>query len=113
VVQRQACFARPAQPSPSKSPPYPSKERRDNDGAPVYTLVMADFGRVLIVLGIALAVAGVALVLLGRAHVPLGRLPGDIVYHGKNTTVYFPLATSVLASVVLSVVLYLIGRFRR
>jgi len=74
---------------------------------------MADFGRVLIVLGIALALAGEALVLLGRAHVPLGRLPGDIVYRGKNTTVYFPLATSLLVSVVLSVVLYLIGRWRR
>ena len=57
-------------------------------------------------------VAGVALVLLGRAHVPLGRLPGDIVYRGKNTTFYFPLATSILVSVVLSVVLYLIGRWR-
>jgi hypothetical protein len=74
---------------------------------------MADFGRVLIVLGIALALAGEALVLLGRAHVPLGRLPGDIVYRGKNTTVYFPLATSLLVSMVLSVVLYLIGRWRR
>jgi Protein of unknown function (DUF2905) len=74
---------------------------------------MADFGRVLIVLGIVLAVAGAALVLLGRAHVPLGRLPGDIVYRGKNTTVYFPLATSLLVSVVLSAVINLIGRWRR
>jgi hypothetical protein len=40
-------------------------------------------------------------------------LPGDIVYRGKNTTVYFPLATSVLVSLVLSVVLYLVSRWRR
>ena len=43
----------------------------------------------------------------------LGRLPGDILYRGKNTTVYFPLATSILVSVVLSVLVYVIARFRR
>jgi Protein of unknown function (DUF2905) len=73
---------------------------------------MAEVGKVLIVAGALLTLAGVAFVLLGRAHVPLGRLPGDIVYRGKNTTFYFPLATSILISVVLSLVLYLIGRFR-
>ena len=73
---------------------------------------MADLGKVLIVAGGLAIVAGLAFVLLGRAHVPLGRLPGDIVYRGKNSTFYFPLATSLLVSVVLSAVLYLIGRFR-
>jgi hypothetical protein len=73
---------------------------------------MADLGKVLIVAGGLAIVAGLAFVLLGRAHVPLGRLPGDIVYRGKNSTFYFPLASSILISVVLSVVLYLIGRFR-
>jgi hypothetical protein len=74
---------------------------------------MADLGKVLIVAGTLAIVAGSAFLLLGRAHVPLGRLPGDFVYRGKNTTFYFPLATSILVSVVLSVVLYLVGRFRR
>ena len=73
---------------------------------------MADLGKVLIVAGALAIAAGVAFVLLGRAHVPLGRLPGDIVYRGKNTTFYFPLATSILVSLVLSLVLYLIGRWR-
>ncbi len=73
---------------------------------------MTELGKVLMVAGALAIVAGVVFVLLGRAHVPLGRLPGDIVYRGKNTTVYFPLATSMLISVVLSVVLYLIARFR-
>jgi hypothetical protein len=73
---------------------------------------MVDLGKVLMVAGALAIVAGLAFVLLGRAHVPLGRLPGDIVYRGKNATFYFPLATSILVSVVLSVVLYLIGRFR-
>ena len=74
---------------------------------------MADVGRVLILVGAAAIVAGLAFILVGRANIPLGRLPGDIVYRGKNSTFYFPLATSILVSVVLSVVMYLIGRLRR
>jgi len=74
---------------------------------------MSDFGKLLIVLGAALLVAGIVLVVLARANLPVGRLPGDIVYRGKNTTFYFPLATSLLVSVVLSLVLYLVGRWRR
>jgi hypothetical protein len=74
---------------------------------------MADLGRVLVVAGVVAIVAGLAFILLGRANIPLGRLPGDIVYRGKNSTFYFPLATSVLVSVVLSIVMYVIGRFRR
>jgi hypothetical protein len=74
---------------------------------------MADLGKVLVVIGAVAIVAGLAFILLGRANIPLGRLPGDIVYRGKNSTFYFPLATSILLSVVLSVVMYLIGRLRR
>ena len=74
---------------------------------------MTDFGKLLILFGGILLVAGVVLVMLGRTNLPLGRLPGDIVYRGKNTTFYFPLVTSLLLSVVLSLVLYVIGRWRR
>jgi len=74
---------------------------------------MSDLGKLLIVLGAALLVAGIILLALGRTNLPLGRLPGDIVYRGKNTTFYFPLATSLLVSVVLSLVLYLVERWRR
>jgi hypothetical protein len=74
---------------------------------------MTDLGKLLIFLGATLVVAGIVLTVLGKTHLPLGRLPGDIVYRGKNTTFYFPLATSILLSVVLSLVLYLIGRWRK
>jgi hypothetical protein len=74
---------------------------------------MAEFGKLLILFGVILVVAGVVLILVGRTHLPIGHLPGDLTYRGKNTTVYFPLATSLLLSVLLSVVLYLISRFRR
>jgi hypothetical protein len=74
---------------------------------------MTDLGRMLVILGFVLVVVGAVLTIVGRAHLPLGRLPGDVVYRGKNTTVYFPLATSVLVSVVLSIVLYVVGRWRK
>lgn len=70
-------------------------------------------GRMLLVLGVALVVIGGIIMLLGRAGLPLGRLPGDILYRGRNTTFYFPLVSSLLISVVLSIVFFLIGRLRR
>jgi hypothetical protein len=73
---------------------------------------MIDFGKLLLFLGMILIIAGAALMLLGRANLPLGRLPGDIIYRGRHTTFYFPLATSILLSVVLSLILYLVGRMR-
>jgi hypothetical protein len=67
----------------------------------------------LIILGVVIVIAGVVMVLAGRAHLPVGRMPGDIVYRGKNTTIYFPIVTSIVLSVLLSLVLWLIGRFGR
>jgi len=74
---------------------------------------MTDFGRLLIIFGAVLVVAGLLLILLSRLHLPLGRLPGDILYRGKHTTFYFPLATSLLLSVVLTLVLYAVGKWKR
>ena len=74
---------------------------------------MSDFGKLLIVAGGFLVLAGLLTLVLGRTHFPLGRLPGDFVYRGKNTSFYFPLATSMLLSLLLSFVLYVINRWRR
>jgi Protein of unknown function (DUF2905) len=74
---------------------------------------MNDLGRLLIGLGLVLLIAGGLLLLLGRTGIPLGRLPGDISYRGKSLSVYFPLGTSILLSVLLSLVFYLLSRFRR
>jgi len=74
---------------------------------------MSEVGRIIVILGISLIVIGGIVMLLGRAGLPLGRLPGDIVYKSKNTVFYFPLATSILLSIVLSIVMYLVGRFRQ
>jgi Protein of unknown function (DUF2905) len=74
---------------------------------------MYDLGRTLILLGILLALVGVLLVGLGRLHLPLGRLPGDFSWRGRGWSVSFPLATSILVSVLLSVLLWIFGRMRR
>ena len=68
-----------------------------------------DIGRMLVVFGLLIALVGVALVLVGR--VPwLGRLPGDVHIQRGNWTFYFPLATSLLLSVVLTLILWILGR---
>jgi DUF2905 family protein len=74
---------------------------------------MTEMGKMLVFLGLLIVAAGAILMLLGKTNLPLGRLPGDILYRGKHTTFYFPMATSILLSVVLSLVLYLVGRMRR
>lgn len=73
---------------------------------------MGDLGRMLVFFGALLLVVGLILIFAGKAHLPIGRLPGDFVYRGKNTTFYFPLMTSILLSVILSLVLYFVNRMR-
>lgn len=74
---------------------------------------MTDLGKLLVFLGGTIVIVGLVLVLLGRTNLPIGRLPGDVVYRGRNTTFYFPLATSIVISVVLSILLYVVGRLRK
>lgn len=70
---------------------------------------MTELGKLLIVFGVVIALVGLALTLAGRLPW-FGRLPGDIYVQRGNWSFYFPLATSILVSVVLTLVLYLIGR---
>jgi hypothetical protein len=70
---------------------------------------MSELGKMLIVFGIIMALVGV--ILLAAPKIPwLGKLPGDITYKSDRFTFYFPLATSILISVVLSLILYLFRR---
>jgi DUF2905 family protein len=70
---------------------------------------MNDVGKILMAFGLLIVLAGVVLVLVGR--VPwIGRLPGDVHIQRGNFTFYFPLATSLLLSVVLTLIFYLVGR---
>jgi Protein of unknown function (DUF2905) len=74
---------------------------------------MNELGKLLLGVGLFLVLIGGLILLAGRFGLPLGRLPGDLSYRGKNVSVFFPIGTSILISVVLSLLLYLISRFRR
>ena len=67
-----------------------------------------ELGRILVVIGIVLVVVG-GMAMFG-VRLPFGRLPGDIVIQGDRGTIYIPLGTMLVVSVVLTVVLSLIGR---
>ena len=70
-------------------------------------------GRMLIGLGVALVLVGALVVFAGRIGFPIGRLPGDIALRGKNFSFYAPLATCLLLSLAVSLLLWLINFFRR
>jgi hypothetical protein len=67
-------------------------------------------GRLLIAIGIVLVVLGLLWIAAERLGLPPGRLPGDFVFQWGSTTVYLPLATGLVLSVLLSLILWLIGR---
>jgi len=68
-------------------------------------------GKFLVITGILIAAIGGLLLLFRNAGIPfLGKLPGDIVIQKKNFTVYFPIATSILLSIILTLIFYFLGR---
>ena len=68
-------------------------------------------GKFLIVLGIIISLAGALLLIFRNSSIPfLGKLPGDMVIQKKNFTFYFPVATSILLSIILSLIFYFFGR---
>lgn len=64
----------------------------------------------MITAGVILVLLGVAVIALGKLHLPLGRLPGDIAWRNKNTTVYFPIVTCILLSIIGSLLLWFFSR---
>jgi len=76
--------------------------------------VSFQLGKLLVVVGIVLVGLGLLLMAGGRlSFFGLGRLPGDIAYKGKNVSFYFPIVSSVIVSVVLTLILGLISYFSR
>ena len=69
------------------------------------------FGKWLVVIGAAIVVVGVLVILLGK--IGLFRLPGDFTFGGRNWRIYFPIASSILLSILLTLILWLIHYFTR
>lgn len=73
---------------------------------------MTELGKLLLIVGGVIIFIGALLLLAGKFNLPVGRLPGDFVYRGKNTVFYFPLATCIIISIILSLILWLLNRSR-
>ena len=76
---------------------------------------MGDLGKALIGMGVFVVLIGVLLLGAAKLNLPLGRLPGDFAWRSKsgNSSFYFPLATCVLVSILLSVLFWIIGALRK
>ncbi|UOE95534.1 DUF2905 domain-containing protein [Alkalihalobacillus sp. LMS39] len=72
---------------------------------------MSMIPKMLITLGVILIIVGL-LWQVGGKYLSLGKLPGDILIKRENATFYFPIMTSIIISVILSLIFFLIGRFR-
>ena len=68
---------------------------------------MNDLGKLLIYIGLFMIAAGIMVTLFQKMGIQLGKLPGDIVYKKGNTTVYFPIVTSILISILVTVILWI------
>lgn len=65
-------------------------------------------GRLLLISGVALFALGLIVILAGRLDLPFGRLPGDVVFRRDNVTVYAPLVSCLITSIVLTILLNLV-----
>ncbi len=74
---------------------------------------MAEIGRGIIFIGIVIVIIGIILTFSDKLPFSLGKLPGDIVYKKENTSFYFPITTSIIVSIILSLLLTLFGKFFR
>jgi hypothetical protein len=71
---------------------------------------MNSIGKLILIIGLAIAFIGVLIILFDRLGIHLGKLPGDIIYRKGNTTLYFPVATSILLSILLSLILWFLRK---
>lgn len=70
---------------------------------------LTNLGKLLIIIGIIITFIGICFAFSGK--IPwIGRLPGDFFWRGKNTSFYFPVTTSILISILLSVIMWFINR---
>ena len=72
---------------------------------------MQNLGKIIIIAGIILVIAGLIIYFAGNRLDWIGRLPGDIRVEKENVKFYFPITTMVLASIILSILLWLIRKF--
>ncbi len=73
---------------------------------------MNNLYKLFILAGAILIITGIALLLLQKLHIHLGRLPGDVIVSKERFSFYFPIATCIILSVLLSIIFYFFGKFK-
>lgn len=73
-------------------------------------MAMEFIGKILIFLGILMTVFGIALIYLDKLPIKIGSLPGDIFIKDNNFTLYIPITTSILVSVIISIILFVLSK---
>lgn len=73
---------------------------------------MFAMGKAIVMMGLAVVVVGLAIMAAGKLNISMGSLPGDITYHKKNLTIFAPFGTMLLVSIILTVVLNLISKWK-
>lgn len=74
---------------------------------------LREFGKALLIMGIVLVGAGALLAFGAKLPFRLGRLPGDIAWHGRNGSFYFPIVTCIIVSLALTLFFWIVNLFRR
>lgn len=74
---------------------------------------MSEIGKNVIIVGIVIVIIGIILSFSDKLPFHFGKLPGDISYEKENFSFYFPVTTSIIISIILSLLIYLFGRFFR
>jgi DUF2905 family protein len=72
---------------------------------------MGEMAKIIIVIGVVLVLIGLTILFLQKVPF-MGKLPGDILIKKENFTFYFPLSTSIVVSIIVCLILYLISKFR-
>ena len=74
---------------------------------------LREIGKLMLVAAVVLAAVGAGLLFGARLPFRLGRLPGDIAYHGRHGSFYFPIVTCIVVSVILTLVIWIVNLLRR
>jgi len=74
---------------------------------------MVEIGKGIIFIGIVIIIIGIIFSFSDKLPFTLGKLPGDIVYKKENASFYFPITTSIIISIIISILLYLFGKVFR
>jgi hypothetical protein len=72
-----------------------------------------EIGKLLLIVGILIAAVGAWFAFGGRLPFRVGRLPGDVYYHGRHGSFYFPIVTCIVLSILLTLILWIVNLFRR